>query len=121
MALTVDASDAPRILRLTIEDEWPRPDEQSTWRKTMIAGGKITAETRTLIDIRGMTQLPKYEELQDIIAGIVRDGGWPLHRAFLTATSAQFGVARQLQLMAPQSLSVEVFDDVNEAEAWLNA
>jgi hypothetical protein len=121
MAIQVDATGAPRILRLTIGESWPGLEEQRSWRQSMIESGQITAETRALIDVRSLTQLPKYEELQGILNGIMRDGGWPLQRAFLTSTVAQFGVARQLQLMAPPTISVEVFNDLNEAEAWLDA
>lgn len=74
-----------------------------------------------MIDARGLTRIPKYEAVQQVLADIVRDGGWPLYRAFLTATAAQFGAARQLQLMAPASLTVEVFSDPDEAEVWLAA
>jgi len=121
MAFQVDATGAPRIVRMTLGEDWPGLAEQRAWRLSMIESGKITAQTRALIDVRGLARLPNYEDLQEILSGIIRDGGWPLQRAFLTSTAAQFGVARQLQLMAPQTLTVEVFTDPNEAEAWLQA
>lgn len=107
------------MLRITLGDEWPSLDEQRVWRAASIKAGYLTAATRALIDVRALKTFPKFAELNQIIAAAIRDGGLPLHRAYLATEGLQFGVARQIQMLAPESMAVQVFTDQREAEAWL--
>lgn len=119
MPFFVDSTRAPASLRITFADAWPTLDEQRAWRAASVKVGILTPVTRALIDMRALKNLPKFAELNEIVIAAVKDGGWPLNRAYLTNTGMQFAVARQFQMMVPESISIEVFTDEQAAESWL--
>jgi hypothetical protein len=119
MPFFIDSTHAPALLRITLGETWPTVDEQRVWRVKMIDEGLLTAQTRALIDMRPLKQFPHYEEMTMVIASAVRDGGWPLYRAYLAMPGMQFGIARQFQLMAPPTVTLQVFTDEVAAEQWL--
>ena len=119
MPFFVDSTRAPTILRITFADEWPALKEQQAWRTATVKAGLLTATTRALIDVRPLKIFPKFADLDQMVSDAIRDGGWPLFRAYLTTPGMHFGVARQLQMMVPQSISIEVFTDEQAAENWL--
>ena len=121
MPFVVDASRAPLSLRITFGDEWPSLEEQQVWRHDAVKKGILSPTTRALIDVRPLKQLPNFSDLSAMVSSAMKDGGWPLSRAYLTTPGLHFGVARQLQMMVPQGISVEVFTDERAAENWLTA
>ena len=73
-ALHADTSDAPRFLRITITGEWPPFDERAAFRKQLIGEGQLKPETRTLVDLRGLTTLPAHGDVDSIVAVARREG-----------------------------------------------
>jgi hypothetical protein len=49
----------------------------------------------------------------------MKDGGWPLFRAYLVGSAVQFGLVRQMKSLAPPSVELEIFTNEDEAQAWL--
>ena len=119
MSFSVDSTRAPAILRITLIDDWPTVDEQRTWRAASVTAGILTPATRALIDIRRLANFTKLDDLSEMVSAAVKDAGWPLRRAYLASAGMQFAVARQFQMMVPESISVEVFTDEVAAENWL--
>jgi hypothetical protein len=121
MPFFVDSTRSPAILRITLTDTWPTADEQREWRTASVKAGILTPTTRALIDIRALKHFPEFAELNRLAGAAIKDGGWPLQRAYLTAPGIQFAVARQFQMMVPESISISVYTDESAAEEWLLA
>ncbi|HUQ89556.1 MAG TPA: hypothetical protein VM096_18480 [Vicinamibacterales bacterium] len=117
--LTVDTSDAPRFVRITISGEWPSFEDRATFRKQLIAAGHLKPETRTLVDLRGLTTLPAHGDVDSIISAARRDGGLPRLHAYIVDTVDQIVLARMLKHSAGAGTVVEIFKDVQEAETWI--
>ncbi len=116
MAIIIDRSQAPALLRYTLTGSFPTLQEQSTVREGEIAAGSLTAETRGLIDVREVTSLPHVDQ---IMTRSGQPATWPLRRAYLVKPGEQFGVARQMQILAPARMQIAVYTDEQEALAWL--
>ena len=119
MALTVDTSDAPRFLRITIAGEWPSFDERAAFRNGLIANGHLRPETRTLVDLRELTTLPAHGDVDSIVSAARREGGLPRLHAYIVTTVDQVVLARMLKHSAGAGTVVEIFKDVQEAETWI--
>lgn len=119
MPLLADTSDAPRLLRITITGEWPSFDERAAFRRQLMADGHLKTETRTLVDLRGLTTLPAHGDVDSIVSAARREGGLPRLHAYITATVDQLVIARMLKQSAGPGTVVEIFKDIQEAETWL--
>lgn len=120
MPIHVDTTDAPEFIRITLRGAWPTIDEQREARQRVIAAGLLTATTRALIDLRELSSTAAHNEVEKIIASAMKDGGWPLFRAYLVGSAVQFGLVRQMKALAPASLvEIEIFTDEQEALVWL--
>ena len=119
MPLTADTSDAPRFLRITITGEWPPFDERAAFRKQLIGQGQLKPETRTLVDLRGLTTLPAHGDVDSIVAGARREGGLPRLHAYVVTSVDQIVLARMLKQSAGAGTVVEIFKDEQEAETWI--
>ena len=50
----------------------------------------------------------------------MKHSAWPLRRAYLVGSAVQFGLARQMQAMAPPPMQLQVFSVEREALQWLS-
>ena len=119
MALHADTSDSPRLVRITIAGEWPSLDERAAFRKRLKDGGHIKPDTRTLIDLRGLTTLPAHGDVDAIVSAALRDGGLTRLHAYIVTNVDQMVLARALKKSAGVGTMVEIFKDAQEAETWL--
>src|SRR5262245_47626489 len=83
MPIEIDASEAPTFIRITLHGEWPTLDEQREARLRMINTGQLTDKTRALIDFRQLSSTAPYSEVEQMIRSAMKDGGWPLFRAYV--------------------------------------
>ena len=119
MALHADTSDSPRLVRITIAGEWPSFDERAAFRKRLKDEGHIKPDTRTLIDLRGLTTLPAHGDVDAIVSAALRDGGLTRLHAYIVTNVDQMVLARTLKKSAGVGTMVEIFKDAREAETWL--
>ena len=119
MPVQVDTARAPQRLVLTVTDPWPAIDEFSSLRQSLIKSGHLNELSRALIDMRHANP-PNYHDANAIVAAAIKDGAWPLSRAYLVGSAVQFGFARQLQSLAPRQMEVQIFTSEDEALRWLN-
>ena len=119
MPIELDTSDAPSFIRITLRGQWPTLDEQREARLQAMQAGHLTADTRALIDFRERATTANYSDVEKIIAAALKDGGWPLYRAYVVGSAVQFGLVRQMKALAPPHVEIEVFTDENEAQIWL--
>lgn len=119
MPIDLDVTDAPAFVRITLRGEWPTLEEQRDVRRTLIADGHLTAETRALIDFRLLASTAGYSDVEEIIASAMKDGGWPLFRAYVVGSAVQFGLVRQMKALAPATVELEIFTSEEEAHVWL--
>ena len=119
LPLHADTSDSPRLVRITIEGEWPSFDERAVFRKQLMAEGHLKPHTRTLIDLRGLTTLPAHGDVDAIVSAARRDGGLTRLHAYIVTNVDQIVLARMLKKSAGVGTIVEIFKDAQEAETWL--
>jgi hypothetical protein len=119
LPLHADTSDAPRFVRITLTGAWPSFDERAAFRRRLVADGHMKADTRALIDLRGLMTLPAHGDVDAIVATAQREGGLPRLHAYIATTVDQIIVARMFKLSAGAGTIVEIFKDVHEAETWL--
>jgi hypothetical protein len=119
MPIDVDTSEAPSFIRITLRGEWPTLEEQRDARQEMMKSGDLTAETRALIDFRQLASTAGYSDVESIIASAMKDGGWPLFRAYVVGSAVQFGLVRQMKALAPSTVELEIFTSEEEAHVWL--
>jgi hypothetical protein len=119
MPIDIDTSEAPSFIRITLRGDWPTLEEQRDARHQLIAAGDLIAETRALIDFRPLATTAAYSEVATIIASAMKDGGWPLVRAYVVGSAVQFGLVRQMKALAPATVQLEVFTSEEEAHVWL--
>jgi len=119
MPIDVETSEAPTFIRITLRGEWPTLDEQRDVRQRLIKAGQLTAATRALIDFRDLSSTANYTEVEKIIQSAMKDGGWPLFRAYVVGSAVQFGLVRQMKALAPKHVELEIFTNEEEAHVWL--
>ena len=81
--------------------------------------GLLKPNTRTLIDLRGLTTLPAHGDVDAIISDARREGGLTRLHAYIVTTVDQIVLARMLKHSAGPGTVVEIFKDAQEAETWL--
>jgi hypothetical protein len=119
MPIDTDTSEAPAFIRITLRGDWPTLAAQRDARQQLIAGGHLTAATRALIDFRQLVTTAGYSDVEAIIAAAMKDGGWPLFRAYVVGSAVQFGLVRQMKALAPATVELEIFTSEEEAHVWL--
>jgi pyridoxal/pyridoxine/pyridoxamine kinase len=119
MPIDLDTSEAPSFIRVTLRGAFPTLDQQRETRLRAISAGYLTAETRALFDFRELTTTANHPEVETMIAAAMKDGGWPLYRAYVVGSAVQFGLVRQMKALAPAVVELEVFTDEQEAQMWL--
>jgi len=119
MPIDVDLTEAPAFIRITLRGEWPTLEEQRDARLRLINSGELTAATRALIDFRQLASTANYSDVEQIIQSAMKDGGWPLFRAYLVGSAVQFGLVRQMKSLAPANVEIDIFTNEEEAHVWL--
>jgi hypothetical protein len=119
MPIEIDTSEAPTFIRITLHGEWPSLGEQREARLRLINTGQLTEKTRALIDFRQLASTAQYSEVEQIIRSALKDGGWPLYRAYLVGSAVQFGLVRQMKALAPSQVKLEIFTNEEDAQVWL--
>ena len=119
MPIDIDSSEAPAFLRITLRGEWPTLDAQREVRLRLINTGQLTPATRALIDLREVATTAAYSDVEEMIASAMKDGGWPLFRAYVVGSAVQFGLVRQMKSLAPPTVELEIFTNEEEAQVWL--
>lgn len=111
--IEIDSTDAPRFVRFVLSGEWPSLERQRAIRDELVSGGRLTAESRVLVDVRGIATE------QDVAAfAVLKDGIVARVQAFLVASSQQHQFARRFKQAAITTL-VEIFVDEQHALEWL--
>jgi hypothetical protein len=118
LPITCDTSDAPTLVWYLFEGECTGRDILQR-RLELITAGQLTAKTAVLFDLRRATTFTNVGDL----ATVVRPGAvWPVCRAFLVNTPAQYDAAGQLQaLLGPDAVINQIFQDEAKALEWLSA
>lgn len=119
MPIEIDTSEAPTFIRITLHGEWPSLDEQRDARLRLMNTGQLTEKTRALIDFRQLSTTAQYSEVDKIVRAAMKDGGWPLYRAYVVGSAVQFGLVRQMKTLAPPTVEIEIFTNEDEAHVWL--
>jgi hypothetical protein len=119
MPIEIDTTEAPTFIRITLHGEWPSLDEQRDARLRLMNTGQLTDKTRALIDFRQLTSTAPYSDVEKIIRSAVKDGSWPLFRAYVVGSAVQFGLVRQMKTLAPPQVELEIFTNEEEAQVWL--
>jgi hypothetical protein len=118
MAVRVDTSEAPALVRYTFDGVWS-VQELLAWRHQLIEAGQLTLTSAVLFDLRPTSLSPAIIDLRRELPAA---GVWPVCRAFVVQTETQYEFARQLQAMlGAQSVVSEIFRDETKALEWLGA
>ena len=115
----MDRSRAPQLMRFTATGTIPTLAELEALCRAEISAGTLTAATRALIDLRGVTEMPDLAQVQSRAERSTNKKAWPLRRAYLVLPGAQYGVARQIQAFSPEAIQIQIFTEEEPAWAWL--
>jgi hypothetical protein len=120
MPITCDTSNAPLIVRYSIDGEWSACDLIAQ-RRELIRRGQLTRNSCVLYDLRGAADIPCFDDLHAALES-APDDVWPVCRAFLVNTPLQHDGAQRLQsVLGPDSVINEIFQDETKAVEWLSA
>jgi hypothetical protein len=119
MPTIIDRSLAPAVLRFTATGVCPTVAELDALCHAEITAGALTASTRALIDLRGVTEMPSLEAIQKRANQAINEHAWPLRRAYVVQSGAQYGVVRQMQALSPTGIQIQIFTDEGPALTWL--
>lgn len=106
-------------MRFTATGTIPTVAELEAVCRAEIAAGTLTAATRALIDLRAVTEMPNLSQIQSRADRATNEKAWPLRRAYLVLSGAQYGVARQIQAFSPEVIQIQIFTEEEPAWAWL--
>lgn len=121
MPIAVDTSEAPQLVRWTITGPWPAITEVGMVRERLIVEGHLTDATGGLFDIRNVETIPNYADVTPMLEAARRGGGLPRYRAYVVASAEQFGIVRQMKLLAPPGYKIEIFFNDAQARTWLES
>jgi hypothetical protein len=121
MAIEIDPSAAPNVVRITFTGPFPSLAELADVRRRVEAVPGWTPDIVALIDLRGVKNVPTFDELRTIMGEAAKDSGWVKRRAYLVQPGLQYGVARQSEVLATPAMGIGVFTDDHDALAWLRA
>ena len=116
MALDVDTSEAPALLKVRIVGAFPTAEEQAAVRADLIARGLLTENTVSLADVRE-ADTPDAITIGKSIAALLR-AGMPRRRACLINPGKHLQVLQYFQAAVPW-MSTAAFIDEREALEWL--
>lgn len=119
LPIAIDTSEAPSFLRFTLMRSWPTIEQQRELRVKLMDAGQLTAQTRAVIDLRDVAEVPNHTDANAILAAPAREGGLPRLRAYLVGSAVQYGMARQFRSMAGAAAQIGIFTDEHEALEWL--
>jgi hypothetical protein len=117
MSIEVDASRAPRLLRYTLTGRAPSEAEVREVRLAVREAGQLNADTRVLIDARGVDPPATWKELQTH-AWVGDSSVRPAAVGVLVRPGAHVGVANQLLNLLPDGLETARFTDEAAALSW---
>jgi hypothetical protein len=118
MPLHADTVEAPGFLRISIVGDWPSAEERVSFRQHLIQSGFLTADTRMLIDLRGLTGFPAHGDVGSIVSDSRSHGGLTRLHAYIAESVDQVMLARALKQFAAGA-SVGIFKDERSATEWL--
>jgi hypothetical protein len=120
MPFRVVSTEAPALLTITLSGDWPSVQEQREARRPLIEQGKMSRESKAIVNITGVTGLPRFNEVEAAMMAAETDVAMlPKRIALVVQPGANFGVGRMLQSMAPADLAIELFTDEASARDWL--
>jgi hypothetical protein len=114
MPIDVDLSEAPQFLRFTITGEWPSLASQQESRNALLSTQQLTAQSRILVDLRGLRSIA---ELPSFVA--FTDGSVSRVQAYLVASPEQHRLARLYKTAFSTTTHVEIFADEQAALEWV--
>src|SRR5688500_5042061 len=121
MPVTCNAADAPALVQYAFVGDWAAKDFLDR-RRELLRAGQLTTKSAVLFDLRQSAMCPPLSDLHPVLHTQAKDAVWPVCRAFLITTEAQYECARQLQaLLGPHSVVNEIFRDEPSAFEWLSA
>ena len=116
VAIDVDTSQAPALLRFTLHGTFPTADEQDALRADLIARGLLTEDSVSLLDVRNV-ETPDAITVGKSIAAVVKRG-MPKRRACLINPGKHLHVLQYFQKAVPW-MSTAAFINEGEAIEWL--
>jgi hypothetical protein len=116
VAIDVDTSEAPALLRFKVTGKVPSAEEQDTLREDLIARGLLTEDSVSLLDFREL-DAPDAITLGKSIAAAVK-AGMPRRRAFLINPGRHLSSLQYFQKAVPW-MSAAAFINEHEAIEWL--
>lgn len=120
MSISVVTEEAPAFLMFTISGKWPTVQEQKGLRRQLVERGQLSPQTRTVIDIRTIDPLPRFDDVEAAMLAAEHDEEiMPKRLALLVRPGALFGIGRMLQSMSPPGVALELFEDEAAARDWL--
>lgn len=120
MPVRVVTTEAPALLTVTLSGVWPSVQEQRAVRRPLIEQGTLSRESKAIVDITGVTGLPRFNEVEAAMMAAETDVAMlPKRIALVVRPGANFGIGRMLQSMAPSGLAIELFTDEASARDWL--
>ena len=116
MAIEVDTSEAPALLRFRIVGATPSKEEQDALRSFLIARGLLRSNSGALVDVRE-AEVPDAIRIEKSIAAVLR-AGIPTRRACLINPSKHLSLIGYFQKAVPW-MSTAAFSDEPSALDWL--
>src|SRR5688572_13229206 len=98
MAVTCDTADAPTLVRYAFEGDWTARDFLDR-RRELLRAAQLTAKSAVLFDLRQSATCPPLGDLHSALHASTSDTIWPMCRAYLIATEAQYECAREIQAL----------------------
>lgn len=120
MPVRVEEQDAPAFLAFVLTGSWPAVQEQVEIRRQLKEHGKLSRQSVVLVDIRDVTELPSYDDVDGAMQAAAREiMALPRRAALVVQPGATFGVGRMLQSLAPSGMELQLFEDPEVARDWL--
>lgn len=119
MPIQVERHFAPRLLLYRFVGVPPSPEHQADLRRELIARGQLTADTRAVMDLRGLTELPTDEEMARTIKLAMEDDAWPRRRAYVVLPWMHLRLMQAIETQAAGAVTMAAFMDERAAVEWV--
>jgi hypothetical protein len=116
VAIEVDTSEAPALLKIKCVGAFPTPEEQEQIRTQLIASGLLTESSVSLLDVREADR-PDAIMIGKSIAAAVR-AGLPTRRAWVINPGRHLAALQYFQKAVPW-MPTAAFINEREAIEWL--